>query len=226
MLPSSLKYQGFMSSGFPKFPSQSGTLPRLYEVFQLHLVAIHEGRVGSRREHNCDRSLKWGLCCCQICRNPQGPWSLIDSPESSSQTSFKTWELWRLQLWSWLGRTALTLVTPLRRPVVILTSPGSGRRFDWRLNILVASFTQMNRWKKMRGRSCSLGQQTTLSCHGPSSMRWLSLSLSLSSSPNPPANLLKVATNLDAELHKYEDRGHFMDPKFPELIKAVKYIAS
>ena len=36
----------------------------------------------------------------------------------------------------------------------------------------------------------------------------------------------KVATNLDAELHKYEDRGHFMDPKFPELIKAVKDIAS
>ena len=32
---------------------------------------------------------------------------------------------------------------------------------------------------------------------------------------------LKVATNLDAELHKYEDRGHFMDSKFPELIKAV-----
>ena len=31
----------------------------------------------------------------------------------------------------------------------------------------------------------------------------------------------KVATNLDAELHKYEDRGHFMDSKFPELIKAV-----
>ena len=54
----------------------------------------------------------------------------------------------------------------------------------------------------------------------------LSSPLSLSSSPNPPANLLKVATNLDAELHKYEDRGHFMDPKFPELIKAVKDIAS
>ena len=36
----------------------------------------------------------------------------------------------------------------------------------------------------------------------------------------------KVATNLDAELHKYEDRGHFMDPKFPELIKAVKDIAN
>jgi len=33
---------------------------------------------------------------------------------------------------------------------------------------------------------------------------------------------LEVATNLDAELHKYEDRGHFMDSKFPELIKAVK----
>ena len=33
---------------------------------------------------------------------------------------------------------------------------------------------------------------------------------------------MKVATNLDAELHKYEDRGHFMDQKFPELINAVK----
>jgi len=31
----------------------------------------------------------------------------------------------------------------------------------------------------------------------------------------------EVATNLDAELHKYKDRGHFMDSKFPELIKAV-----
>jgi len=31
----------------------------------------------------------------------------------------------------------------------------------------------------------------------------------------------EVATNLDAELHKYEDRGHFMNSKFPELIKAV-----
>ena len=30
-----------------------------------------------------------------------------------------------------------------------------------------------------------------------------------------------VATSLGAELHKYEDRGHFMDSKFPELIKAV-----
>ena len=36
--------------------------------------------------------------------------------------------------------------------------------------------------------------------------------------------ILKVATNLDAELHKFEDRGHFMDQKFPELIKAVKNI--
>ena len=33
---------------------------------------------------------------------------------------------------------------------------------------------------------------------------------------------MKVATNLDAELHKYEDRGHLMDQKFPELIKALK----
>ena len=31
---------------------------------------------------------------------------------------------------------------------------------------------------------------------------------------------------MDAELHKYEDRGHFMDSKFPELIKAVTDIVA
>ena len=105
MLPSSLKYQGFMSLGFTKLPSQSGTLPRLYEVFQLHLVAIHEGRVGSRREHNCDRSLKWGLCCCQICRNSQGPWLLIDPPKLLSKPEnsegCSSGPGWGVQLWPW-----------------------------------------------------------------------------------------------------------------------------
>ena len=31
-----------------------------------------------------------------------------------------------------------------------------------------------------------------------------------------------VATSLGAELHKYENRGHFMDQTFPELIKVVQ----
>jgi len=31
-----------------------------------------------------------------------------------------------------------------------------------------------------------------------------------------------VATSLDAELHKYEDRGHFMNSTFPELVNVVK----
>merc|ERR1712098_155553 len=31
-----------------------------------------------------------------------------------------------------------------------------------------------------------------------------------------------VATSLEAELHKYEDRGHFMNSTFPELVNVVK----
>ena len=31
-----------------------------------------------------------------------------------------------------------------------------------------------------------------------------------------------VATSLSAELHKYNDRGHFMDATFPELVKVVQ----
>ncbi|XP_076159087.1 serine hydrolase RBBP9 isoform X1 [Alosa pseudoharengus] len=32
----------------------------------------------------------------------------------------------------------------------------------------------------------------------------------------------EVANGLQAELHKYSDRGHFMNSQFPELIKVVK----
>lgn len=32
----------------------------------------------------------------------------------------------------------------------------------------------------------------------------------------------EVADGLKAELHKYTDRGHFMNTQFPELISAVK----
>ena len=31
-----------------------------------------------------------------------------------------------------------------------------------------------------------------------------------------------VSTSLGAELHKFSDRGHFMDQTFPELIKVVQ----
>ena len=31
-----------------------------------------------------------------------------------------------------------------------------------------------------------------------------------------------VSTSLDAETHKYSDRGHFMNTTFPELVNAVK----
>lgn len=32
----------------------------------------------------------------------------------------------------------------------------------------------------------------------------------------------KVADNLDAQLFKFHDRGHFMNKVFPELVKTVK----
>ena len=31
-----------------------------------------------------------------------------------------------------------------------------------------------------------------------------------------------VATSLKAELHKYEDRGHFMDSSLPEIVTLIK----
>ena len=34
----------------------------------------------------------------------------------------------------------------------------------------------------------------------------------------------EVATGLGAELHKFDDRGHFMDSSFPELVTVVKDI--
>ena len=36
----------------------------------------------------------------------------------------------------------------------------------------------------------------------------------------------EVATGLGAELHKFEDRGHFMEETFPELVVAVKDVIS
>ena len=36
----------------------------------------------------------------------------------------------------------------------------------------------------------------------------------------------EVATGLGAELHKFEDRGHFMEETFPELVTAVKDVIS
>jgi len=34
----------------------------------------------------------------------------------------------------------------------------------------------------------------------------------------------QVAKGLDAKLCKFDDRGHFMERKFPELVKSVKYL--
>jgi predicted alpha/beta hydrolase family esterase len=33
---------------------------------------------------------------------------------------------------------------------------------------------------------------------------------------------MEVATSLGLELHEYEDRGHFTDSKFPELLNVIK----
>ena len=38
----------------------------------------------------------------------------------------------------------------------------------------------------------------------------------------PWAEQQTVASSLGAELHKYEDRGHFMASTFPELVTVVK----
>ena len=78
--------------------------------FQLHLAALHEGRVGCWREHDHHRALKRSLCCREVCWDPQGLESWPQQKRKRISSNFKYLcsslggcnnPCWRLHIWSW-----------------------------------------------------------------------------------------------------------------------------